>query len=362
MAGSSDTMATSGPRRLTDGRVVGRDPDRPDKGRPVLRIHFTYEDLARTRIVDQPDPLWETVLSLTELHSARSPAMFGPWRRWAAGRVDASHQLLLPFVPPMGYFADFLTPADGSDGLDAGIDAVLHTPRRQLQADTAVLAESARLPTWVRDVSDGRPAALLQIGEALRSYHRRAVAPQWPTIVGHFHAERARWGRAVLDHGWAHTFNTVSGALRWRPPVLEADYPVQQELHLGGRGILIVPSYFCWRLPITLLDPQRQPVLVVPVRRDPVPPDITGHSGDRWLAALVGHTRAAVLRALEVDATTTVLSHRVGTSVASASQHAAVLRKAGLITTRRQGGSVVHSLTPLGASLLHERREHHISK
>ena len=38
--------------------------------------------------------------------------------------------------------------------------------------------------------------------------------------------------------------------------------------------------------------------------------------------------------------------------MAAASQHATVLRKAGLIITHRQGSSVLHVLTPLGADLL----------
>jgi DNA-binding transcriptional ArsR family regulator len=70
------------------------------------------------------------------------------------------------------------------------------------------------------------------------------------------------------------------------------------------------------------------------------------------LAALVGRNRAAVLRATAHGCTTTELADRVGISLASASQHASVLRDAGLITTRRQGSAVLHVLTPLGAELL----------
>ncbi len=42
----------------------------------------------------------------------------------------------------------------------------------------------------------------------------------------------------------------------------------------------------------------------------------------------------------------------MGISLAAASQHASVLRNAGLITTRRRGSAVLHVLTPLGAELL----------
>jgi len=43
---------------------------------------------------------------------------------------------------------------------------------------------------------------------------------------------------------------------------------------------------------------------------------------------------------------------RVGISLAAASQHASVLRDAGLITTHRQGSAVLHVLTPPGTELL----------
>ncbi len=71
------------------------------------------------------------------------------------------------------------------------------------------------------------------------------------------------------------------------------------------------------------------------------------------LTALVGRNRAAVLRTIADGCSTTELADRVGISLAAASQHASVLRDAGLITTHRQGSAVLHVLTPLGVELLH---------
>ena len=68
--------------------------------------------------------------------------------------------------------------------------------------------------------------------------------------------------------------------------------------------------------------------------------------------ALLGRSRAAVLEAVADGCTTTELARRAGVSLASASQHAAVLRDSGLLVTRRTGKSVHHSLTVLGAALL----------
>jgi DNA-binding transcriptional ArsR family regulator len=59
-----------------------------------------------------------------------------------------------------------------------------------------------------------------------------------------------------------------------------------------------------------------------------------------------------VLASVRDGCTTTELAGRAGISLAAASQHATVLRDAGLIASRRQGGAVLHVLTPLGAELL----------
>jgi DNA-binding transcriptional ArsR family regulator len=139
--------------------------------------------------------------------------------------------------------------------------------------------------------------------------------------------------------------------MRWRSPVLEVGYPTDRDLHLGGRGLRLVPSFFCSGRPVSLLDPELPPVVVYPIAHDPWHPMAAG-TGPRSLSVLLGATRAAVLEAVGDGCTTTELSRRARVSAASASQHASVLRGAGLISTSRTGGSVLHTLTPLGTALL----------
>jgi DNA-binding transcriptional ArsR family regulator len=79
---------------------------------------------------------------------------------------------------------------------------------------------------------------------------------------------------------------------------------------------------------------------------------------DQVLGSLIGRTRAGILGALKTTSTTTELAHRLDVSLASASQHAAVLRSAGLISTHRQGGHVLHTLTALGVDLLNGDSSH----
>ena len=69
------------------------------------------------------------------------------------------------------------------------------------------------------------------------------------------------------------------------------------------------------------------------------------------LAALIGRTRAAVLRSLDGGTTTTELARRLGISVSGAS-HASALRAAGLVSSRRDRNRVLHATTDLGGQLL----------
>ena len=83
---------------------------------------------------------------------------------------------------------------------------------------------------------------------------------------------------------------------------------------------------------------------------------LAGVAGSDTLAALLGPTRAAVLRVLRQPRGTVDLAAAVGISPASASEHAKVLREAYLIQTCREGRSVRHSLTPLGRTILGQLR------
>lgn len=122
-------------------------------------------------------------------------------------------------------------------------------------------------------------------------------------------------------------------------------------LHLGGRGLRLVPSYFCQGTPMSLADPDLPPVLIYPIDQD-LHWSHTGTTEPRALDALLGRTRAAVLREIDIGATTTHLARRLRISPASASRHTTVLRDAGLVTTHRHGPAVLHTITWLGRRLL----------
>ncbi|MGA8116317.1 MAG: winged helix-turn-helix domain-containing protein [Actinocatenispora sp.] len=326
----------------------------------MLRIHFTAEDLRRTRVATGPDPLWESLLSLHMLARRDGTVVYGDWRRQARSRLPASTRLLRELAPPWGYSPDFLTPAAGTDGLAAGIETVLRTPRQLLRRDVALLAADRRPARAVVRLAEGDPDALRGLGDALSEYHEAVLAPHWNHVRSCIEADRVVRGRALLDGGPDGLFTGLHPSMRWEPPVLSIRYGFgDRDLHLDGRGMLLLPSFFCTREPITLRDPDLPPVLVYPVEHDLGWATGGVHGTSRYLAALLGRTRSAVLESMTTTLSTGEIARRLDISPASASEHATVLREAGLITTRRHRNSVYHCLTPLGADLLNGRGRPH---
>ncbi|MFG2053509.1 winged helix-turn-helix domain-containing protein [Micromonospora sp. NPDC048930] len=325
----------------------------------MLKIIFSSEDILRTRVASAADPVWELVLSLHLLQGrGREPLML-EWRRAVARALrteSGSEQFRLLFAlnPPRGYFPDFLTPYASRDGFEAGLAAVRGTPIGMLRRDLTVLAEENSLPAPADALARGEPEVLRHLTDSMARYQALAVAPYWTRIQAAVEADRARRARAMLDGGPEGLLASLRPSMRWADGVLEVlDYPDTRELRLDGRGLLLVPSFFCARIPVALLDPTLPPVLVYPVdrlgglavSRDP--------DGDREaLAALLGRTRAAVLAAADNGCTTGEVARRLDISAAAASQHASVLRNAGLLVSHRDRNTVLHTLTPLGRAVL----------
>ncbi|TKK77304.1 winged helix-turn-helix transcriptional regulator [Herbidospora galbida] len=216
------------------------------------------------------------------------------------------------------------------------MDAVRATDPRRIRRE---LAAAARRPL----------DSLTALATALGDYHRAAIGAHDDLVRAAVEADVATRTSALLAGGVEALLRGFAPVMRWRRPVLEVRYPVDRDLHLGGRGLRFTPSFFCDRTPVSLADPDLPPVLVYPIAAEHrIARAGTGDS----LAGLMGPTRAAVLAALRHSASTTQLAARLHTSPASMSRHTKTLRQAGLITSTRRGPAVLHDLTPLGRRLL----------
>jgi DNA-binding transcriptional ArsR family regulator len=319
-----------------------------------MRIHFSDVDLGRTRLALQIHHLWEVVGSVQVLRHREGGLFFDRWRGWVRECVRTDNRLrgvleiVVDLAPHAARFPDLLTPVDELDDVEAAFEAVASTSRARLRAAiTRLRAPTSRL----HHLTDGELRALRSMRAALHLYHR---------IVIHPHLDEIDTGLRVDSAGRMYTFlrDGVEGVLAglepfadWDYPVLSLDHSVDRDLHLGGQGLRLAPSYFCLRRPVALADPVSPPTLVFPIKPTSRLLDTDGTRSDP-LNALLGLTRATILRSVLGGSTTTDLARRTQVSAATVSHHTAVLRDAGMIITRRHGTSATHLLTPLGLRML----------
>ncbi|MFI0940835.1 ArsR/SmtB family transcription factor [Streptomyces sp. NPDC021020] len=337
-----------------------------------MRIHFTLTDLARTRIAGRPSPLAAATFSAFRLTQRAGGPRLDDWRRLVrAGFALLDAPAPRPQRPWQTYFAQltasdpahpvprFLRPHIGLESLEEELERLLGTPSRVLRADLEYVGRHRPLPGWTRHLAAGDPATVAGLAAAVRTYHRVAVAPFWRRITAALAADRAARTRQLGEGGVEHVLGGLGPHVRWRPPVLEVrtTAPLAYDYHLRGRGLVLAPGAFGGYVPC---DPDdEQPTLYYDVGAGagggaphPFAPPPGGRAPYEALAALIGHSRAAVLEVVADGVTTGQLARRVGLSPASASEHASVLRRAGLVVTRRSGRWSFHSLTALGAELL----------
>ncbi|MEV6412131.1 winged helix-turn-helix domain-containing protein [Kribbella sp. NPDC051718] len=320
----------------------------------MLRVIFTEDDLSQVRVATTADPLWEIANSLDRLQTRRGRWAYAPWYRAAAETLTEPvlrkqvTSMLLPLFPRAAYFPDFLTPP-AAGGLEADIDSILSTPAERVTDELKTLALVHQAPSWGPRLAAGDLRS--DLGAALRTYHQKVIEPHADLISAELAADRATRARALARGGPDRLLSSFQPLMRWRSPVLEVRYPINRTIHLAGRGLRLIPSYFCWQNAITLADTDLSPVLVYPVLREPPNPK----TGEVTAAALLGKTRAAVLRATASGLTASEIGVQVGIGAPTTSHHLTVLRDSGLIATHRADKTVLHVLTPLGAALLRQR-------
>ncbi|MEV4611998.1 winged helix-turn-helix domain-containing protein [Kitasatospora sp. NPDC049258] len=326
----------------------------------MLRIHLTADDLIRTRFTATAGPLVETFNSLHLLAGCPAGLPFRPWRRRLPTRLSEASRPLWSLTGP-GPWLD-VTGLVGSDpAVEAGLESLLGAPDELLRKELAHITAPRADRRWLTELSDGDQAARQVLVDSMHACYRELIGPHWGRMRAHLDAVRADWARTLLDGGIERLLETFCpDVVRWRPPVLEVRFSRELDHRPAGRGLVITPMVFLPggpELMIDLSDEAAPATLLVPTLRDPlVAAELwagPAEQGARPLAALLGRTRAAALGILAEGCSTTELARRLAVSPASASQHTAVLRDANLITTRRRGGAVLHTLTPLGTDLLH---------
>ncbi|MBB6037847.1 ArsR/SmtB family transcription factor [Phytomonospora endophytica] len=307
----------------------------------------------RTRLAARADPLWDLMLAVHMIRGQPGDLLHSGWRRQAVaalrrGGMSGRLGLLSALVPTLGYFPDFLNPPEAATGLAHGLEAIRSTPIRTLTRELARLDVKATARADVRLLASGDPRALAVLTDGISAFHAAAIAPHQRELDKAVNADLTARAAALAENGVEGLFGSLHPMATWSAGELRIPGHPHQVIELRGRGLTLVPSAFCVRHPMTLFDEGLPPVLVYPV----APATGALAPGNTGLHALIGTTRAAVLDAIGTGCGTTELAARAGVAPASASEHAAVLRAAGLITSHRDRNRMLHRLTGMGRALL----------
>lgn len=307
----------------------------------MQRVHLNGQDLARTMVGVTARPVAETLFALELLARQGGGDQFATWRSRTKNRLGRRARSLLTLARTIRPIPDLLSMVESPAELDSHGEAGLSLVGSRRQNVAGMIEE----------------------------FHKVALAPYWERVSARLEADCSARGRLILNGGIERLLSTLHPSIRWSSGVLEIPSHRSQDIDPASRGLLLTPSLFLFDKPI-LIDSAsraRPPVLAYPVSLDraaaatlwSTPSDQDAADA---LGALVGRTRAAIMKSLTVSCNTSELGQRIGISAASASQHTSVLRSAGLITTQRRLNTALHSLTPLGVALLNGHQHQDLAR
>ncbi|WP_078971113.1 ArsR/SmtB family transcription factor [Streptomyces chattanoogensis] len=309
----------------------------------MQRIILCADDLARIRIAGPLGRYAEAIFAVDALRNTKSE-LFRTWRRRVIARMSRS--------------------VNGLDGV------------RRLVRVRGGAREILRAWSGGTETSDTARFSIpglrqSQLLAAVDEMCQVAVQPYWSRVYSHL-ASAQNFRRDIMcGDGIEALLNSLGPGIRWHAPVLTIDSEGTPYVEPNGRGLLLSPSLFLQDAGVLVPSPpgtvEGSPVLVFPDR----PHDHCGLLSDEGLlsmpaatrrsqenlAALMGRTRAAVLNGLRDGCSNGELAEKLGVTPAAVSQHTATLRNAGLISTRRSGSQVVHTVTALGRHLLRDGPE-----
>ncbi|MEU2514165.1 ArsR/SmtB family transcription factor [Streptomyces syringium] len=317
----------------------------------MIRIRFTAADFARVRLAPRPAPLQELNAALAMMCRRDDELLFGAWRQRLLRSLPGAVEPLADLVPAAQAprFLDVF-----SDDLEEGLDTVraAHPGLVRSEIERAYATSPSPAPLWVRDLHRGDAEAWHRLRRAQQAAFEAVLRPVWPLVQDLHQAEFTRHALTVAEHGVGAALRALVPGSLLHQDVWEFEGRGTQDIELGGRGLLLLPTFHWTGCPIAADLPGHPLALTYPAGPGlPLPPTSAADRQDA-LAGVLGRTRVDLLLLLAQEHTTSALARRVGVSNATVSAHTAALRGAGLITTVRAGRAVLHRRTDLGSLLV----------
>lgn len=353
-----------------------------------MEIVFTDDDLAHVRVRTRLDLIAEMTYATRRYSAPHRLQVLGGWAKRTTAALGPLGASVLQDVGANAHHFVSGSCADWYGGVslsvfptdpdfDRLIEDVVSRPTGYWQGEFQHHRGLVGRPVPPGDTggpSDARAA----IGDSLRQFRRMALLPYWDRLNAMTAVVTAGWTSTLATRGLEALFNELHPSVTWRPPTLsvgvmgpEVCHPrcfahhmthhedaVVEQVPINGRGLTIMPTVF---KPGCGIWGDFDPVRGYSIFALTVPMPVTWQwfetgsptDGRDALGDLLGPTRSWVLQAcVDRSPTTSKLADTVGISISSASEHAAVLRAAGLVQTERHGNSVLHRTTPVGQALI----------
>ncbi len=321
-----------------------------------MRIEASGADVTASRFAISP--LWELTGALRVLTGERPHQALRPWLLRTQDRYrrlmrTADLEVVNALQPP-NWAADFLTPvpASASTTIEEQLALVRATPVAEAHTQVADMLARRPVAPRVERILTGEDVTGY-IADVLAAAWDELLTPEWPTLRAILERDLVYRAGQLISRGWAAALAGLHHRLSWRQDHIElAGFPYE-DLVLGGRGLLFMPSVFIWPGLAAHMDPAWPPALIYPARGVSALWVCAARGSEAGaLGKLIGASRAAVLLALEEPASTTQLAAILGQSLGGLGGHLAVLRQSGLATTARSGRAVLYSRTPVGDALV----------
>jgi len=194
---------------------------------------------------------------------------------------------------------------------------------------------------------------VVEAAAAMGRFFDAALAEDWPEITAVLDADIAYRSEVTATRGIAAMLDTFGADLRWDGE--RVSYPSRFEVSIdwAGDGLVFVPCAAHVEPILFRIEPPHSPLVMYAARGTaalwgPSP----SHAHGAHLRELLGATRLSILRHLAGPQTTAALARMDGHAPATISYHLGVLRRAGLLTSRRSGHGVLYRRTTLGDALL----------
>ena len=346
----------------------------------TVRLLLAPDDLTRIRVHPTADVMSEVQGAAGRLGQGRSvDAVALGWARRSAQSLGPKGALVMDVMRSGLVSSSDLGQHDVRfpSSFDEFADGIRRTPQSLWRSEVYELIEWGFEP--------GPPAIMCQdrtqiphFAEVLGYFHDAAIRPYWTDICLAAQAAGDMNARLFATRGVDELLNGLSPDITWTNPVLtiqindrfctgDQESPqvgFQDDRNdpalagPGGRGLVLIPTVLGTRVEVWVPEDSDEPTrpweLTYPV---PVDWSFSVPGPNSALADLLGVTRAAVLETLVGRVlSTSELAISVHVAPATASEHAAVLRVAGLLTSTRVKNRVNHELTPMGVALARARR------